>query len=61
MRTGARARSALARLLVTIATIACGAAAGEPRDDYSWIRGANNVPSCASYDAQIWIDYDAGS
>ncbi len=57
MRTGGSVPSVLACLL--IAMIARGASAGEPRDDYSWIRGANYVPSYARNDVQIWMDYDA--
>lgn len=27
-------------------------------DDYSWMRGANYVPSYAKNDVGIWMDYD---
>jgi len=31
------------------------------QDDYSWIRGANYVPSYARNDVQIWMDYDSNT
>lgn len=33
-------------------------AAEEKADDFSWIRGANYVPSYARNDVQTWMDYD---
>ncbi|MHC4201052.1 MAG: hypothetical protein ACYSU0_13755, partial [Planctomycetota bacterium] len=57
MKTATTTASVLACLLMTMT--ADGAPAGEPRDDYSWIRGANYVPSYARNDVQMWMDYDA--
>jgi len=48
----------LAGLLAAF-TIAPRARAGEDGDEYSWVRGANYVPSFARNDVQIWMDYDS--
>ena len=49
---------------VTVAPVAIAilapltSAAAAAQDDFSWIRGANYVPSCAATDVEIWLDYD---
>ena len=40
--------------------LAAAADAASVPDDFSWLRGANYVPSYARNDVQIWMDYDAG-
>lgn len=44
--------------MVLFAGCIAGAEARNQPDDYSWIRGANYVPSYARNDVQIWMDYD---
>lgn len=41
-----------------LAVLTAAMAAEQPHDDFSWIRGANYVPSYARNDVQIWMDYD---
>ncbi len=52
--------SMLAASLTWLSAGACGSAAenAAPKDDYTWIRGANYVPSYARNDVAIWMDYD---
>jgi acyl-homoserine-lactone acylase len=35
-----------------------GSASAAGQDDFSWIRGANYVPSYAATDVEIWLNYD---
>jgi beta-1,2-mannobiose phosphorylase / 1,2-beta-oligomannan phosphorylase len=51
-------RSLCSRCLLLVLLVAQPAGAGE-NDDFSWIRGANYVPSYARNDVQIWMDYDS--
>lgn len=53
-------RSLLWIVVVAVAAGLCGGGqpAKEKADDYSWIRGANYVPSYARNDVQTWMDYD---
>lgn len=45
--------------LLLVLTVQSTVLAAEKVDDYSWIRGANYVPSYARNDVQMWMDYDA--
>jgi len=46
--------------LSTLIAVAALAASGRPAacDDFSWVRGANYVPSYAATDVVLWLDYD---
>ena len=44
-------------LLLTLPPVL--AAGADARDDFSWIRGANYVPSYARNDVATWMDYDS--
>ena len=50
---------AVALLSITSAGV-CGEAANnaKPEEDFSWMHGANYVPSYARNDVAIWMDYD---
>lgn len=48
-------------VLVSCAVVAClygQAVCGQAKDDFSWMRGANYVPSYAKNDVQTWMEYD---
>ena len=52
-------------VLATVALASCAArcpaqsTAPVARDDFTWMRGANYVPSYARNDVQMWLDFDA--
>ena len=50
-------RTSLSTLLATLFLAAPAVAASAP-DDFSWLRGANHVPSYARNDVQTWMNYD---
>ncbi len=43
---------------ISLALARGGVAAAPVTDDFSWVRGANYVPSYARNDVQTWMDYD---
>ena len=55
---GTWARRDWIRAAVSVPAVAGIAAAATPADDYSWIRGANYVPSYATTDVETWLHYD---
>ena len=50
--------AAIVALMQAAAWAAQAETAVGPRDDFTWMRGANYVPSYARNDVQIWMDYD---
>ena len=55
---GTWARRDWLRAAVGGPAVAGFATAASPSEDYSWIRGANYVPSYATTDVEIWLHYD---
>ena len=52
---------ALASVVLAFGAMRCPAQSTLPagQDDFSWMRGANYVPSYARNDVQMWLDYDS--
>ncbi|HRZ58457.1 MAG TPA: hypothetical protein P5525_23705, partial [Candidatus Paceibacterota bacterium] len=53
-----RRASGLLFAILSAGRLMATAMAAPDADDFSWVRGANFVPSYARNDVQIWMDYD---
>ncbi len=53
-----RAAGGLLFAILSAGRLMATAMAAPDADDFSWVRGANFVPSYARNDVQIWMDYD---
>ena len=61
LRTKIRRKALVKSLRTSIAVMALIVAASNGLavgDDFSWIRGANYVPSYAATDVVLWLNYD---